>query len=268
MKKETLWQSILQPWWIKVRINAVTKTQQCIIKFRLRMHSSLSIDKVTCMHGISTSNGFIIPLLQLSWRGGGGGGVYWFHLVRLSVCGQSRVRSVSSTILIGSISYLHILSSIFRRCDAWNGCFKIKKLWRIFLICNFEFIFFWLGIQYDSMVWVIMRWRGVSSELRRSSCSSSTEIYKGKTKTCVLYSNVWRLLLRYKHNDCTRVPKKKVTEWLSYWTRLNMTRGSKNHIRMPRVYHSGELREWWVKYDSMLGEIYRLWKKRCAVQNS
>ena len=38
-------------------------------------------------------------------------GVYWYHLVRLSirpsvrlsVCGQNRVRSVSSTILIGSI---------------------------------------------------------------------------------------------------------------------------------------------------------------------
>ena len=35
-----------------------------------------------------------------------GGGVYWYHLVRLSVCGQNHVRSVSSTILIGSISYL------------------------------------------------------------------------------------------------------------------------------------------------------------------
>ena len=37
-------------------------------------------------------------------------GVYWFHLVRLSVCGQNRVRSVSSTILvlIGSISYFPI----------------------------------------------------------------------------------------------------------------------------------------------------------------
>ena len=33
-------------------------------------------------------------------------GVYWYHLVRLSVCGQNRVRSVSSTILIGSILYL------------------------------------------------------------------------------------------------------------------------------------------------------------------
>ena len=47
-------------------------------------------------------------------------GVYWFHLVRLSVCWQNRVRSVSSTILIGSISYLHILSSNFRRCVTCN----------------------------------------------------------------------------------------------------------------------------------------------------
>ena len=53
--------------------------------------------------------------------------IYWYHLVRLSVCGQNRVRSVSSTILIGSISYLHILSSNFRRCVACNARFKIQK---------------------------------------------------------------------------------------------------------------------------------------------
>ena len=44
--------------------------------------------------------------------------------VRLSVCGQNRVRSVSSIILAGSISYLHILSSNFRRCVANS---KIQK---------------------------------------------------------------------------------------------------------------------------------------------
>ena len=33
-------------------------------------------------------------------------------------------------------------------------------------------LFFWLGIQYDSIVWVIMRRRGVSSERRHSSCSN------------------------------------------------------------------------------------------------
>ena len=55
-------------------------------------------------------------------------GVYWYHLVRLSVCGQNRVRSVYSTILIGSISYLHILSSNFRRCVACNARFFGKFL--------------------------------------------------------------------------------------------------------------------------------------------
>ena len=46
----------------------------------------------------------------------------------LSVCGQNHVRSISSTIHVGSISYLHILSSNLRRCVACNVCFKIKKL--------------------------------------------------------------------------------------------------------------------------------------------
>ena len=62
-------------------------------------------------------------------------GVYWYHLVRLSVClsvcGQDRVRSVSSTILIGSISYLHILSSNLR-CVACNVHFKIWNLANFF----------------------------------------------------------------------------------------------------------------------------------------
>ena len=55
------------------------------------------------------------------------GGVYWFHLVCPSICGQNGVRSVSSTILIWSTSYLHILSRIFRRCVTSKFCFKIKK---------------------------------------------------------------------------------------------------------------------------------------------
>ena len=42
-----------------------------------------------------------------------------------SVCGQNRVHSVPSTILIGSISYLLILSSNLRRCVACNTRYKI-----------------------------------------------------------------------------------------------------------------------------------------------
>ena len=85
--------------------------------------------------------------------------------VRLSVCGQNGVRSVSSTILTGSISYLHILSSNFRRCFAFKACCKIQT----FNILANSFL---LGIQYESTVRVIMRQQGVSSERRRFSCSS------------------------------------------------------------------------------------------------
>ena len=111
---------------------------------------------------------YIYPLLQRSWKG-----VYWFHLVCLSVCGQNRVLSVSSTIRVGSISHLHILSRNFRKCVACNICFKIQylKFWRILKICNFDFVFFWLGIQFDSIEQVIMRRRRVSSERRCSSHS-------------------------------------------------------------------------------------------------
>ena len=93
-------------------------------------------------------------------------GVYWFHLVCLSICGQNRFRSVSSTILIGSISYLHILSSNFRRCVACNVCFKIQKLEILPNSLN------WLLslLTFDSIVWVIMRRSGVSVVLVIQRC--------------------------------------------------------------------------------------------------
>ena len=63
--------------------------------------------------------------------------------VRLSVCGQNRVRSVSSRMLIGSISYLHILSSNFRRCVACNAHFKIQKLEILAIFLN---LWLWLSL--------------------------------------------------------------------------------------------------------------------------
>ena len=72
-------------------------------------------------------------------------GVYWYHLVRLSVCGHNRVRSVSSTILIGSISYLHILSSNLRRCVACNARFKIWNFGDFFKFVTLTLSSFDLG---------------------------------------------------------------------------------------------------------------------------
>ena len=69
----------------------------------------------------------IIPTASTKLKGGGIL-VSPCPSVRLSVCGQNRVRSVSLTILVGPISYLHILSCNLSRCVAYNVCFKIKKM--------------------------------------------------------------------------------------------------------------------------------------------
>ena len=62
-----------------------------------------------------------------------------------------RVRSVAPTVLVGSISYLYILSSNFRRCVACKVACKISKFDFFFLICNFDFVLFWLGIWCESL---------------------------------------------------------------------------------------------------------------------
>ena len=80
-------------------------------------------------HERTLSPSVFIPQLQRSWKGGilvsPCPSVH--PSVRPSVCEQNRVRFVSSTILVGSISYSHISSSNFRWCVACKFCFKIKK---------------------------------------------------------------------------------------------------------------------------------------------
>ena len=120
---------------------------------------------------------------------------------RLSVHPASRVRSVAPTVLIGSISYLCILSSNFRRCVTCKVSCKIKKILAIFfLICNFNFVLFWLGIWCQSTVWVIMGAVGGISECRHSSCDyfgnciSFTQVVTG----CIhLTCQVWPSQIDY-----------------------------------------------------------------------
>ena len=91
--------------------------------------------------------------------------------------------------IVSALYLQQYLSDPFHICTSyqasWEGVshvmfvskFKKKmKFWRILYICNFDFVFFCLGIQHDSIVWVIMRRRWVSSECRRSSCSSFRQI--------------------------------------------------------------------------------------------
>ena len=91
-------------------------------------------------------------------------GVYWYHLVRLSVC-PSVDRIVSALYLQEySLDPFHICTSYQATSEGVSRVMPVSKFKnsKIFLICNFDFVFFWLGIQYDSMVWVIMRRRGCS----------------------------------------------------------------------------------------------------------
>ena len=114
----------------------------------------------------------IIPPLQRSWNGIL---VSRRPSVCPSVCGQNLVRSVFSTILARSISYLHILSSNFRSCVACKGYCKISKFGKI---CGkvFKFVTLICLIKTWDLIWVNSMGNcgaaEVFSERMRSSCSS------------------------------------------------------------------------------------------------
>ena len=81
-----------------------------------------------------------IHRLQRSWEEGTGFTSSVRPSVRLSVrpsvCGQNRVRSVSPIILVGSISYLHILSSNFGMCVACKTYCNIQTIEFVALFFN------------------------------------------------------------------------------------------------------------------------------------
>ena len=127
----------------------------------------------------------VIPLASTKLIGGYTG-------ITLSVC-PSVDRIVSALYLQQySSDPFHIYTSYQATSEGVSRVmpvskFKNLKFWRIFLICNFDFVIFWLGIQYDSMVWVIMRRWGVSSERRRSSCSSFICFELNPHLPCVIF---------------------------------------------------------------------------------
>ena len=117
--------------------------------------------------------------------------VYWFHLVRLSV--RPSVDIIVSALYLQQ--YLpdpfHIYTSYQETSEGVSRLkfvskFKYLKLWQILKICNFDFVLFWFGIQYVSIVWVTMGRRRVSSE-RRRSCYSSLKICFG-----LMNDDIWR----------------------------------------------------------------------------
>ena len=97
----------------------------------------------------------------------------------LSVCPSFHpsisVLSVPST--ISTLYSFHVYTSYLTTSEGVSHIFVFAKyqnfkFWQFFKICNFDFVLFWPGIRYESIVWVIMEWWGVFSECRCSNCSS------------------------------------------------------------------------------------------------
>ena len=114
---------------------------------------------------------------------------------------ENHVLSVASTVLDGFFPYLVQMITSMRRCVACDDLWPWPITSRSFdldfenRVCSVTFsvldrLFFWLGIQYVSKVWVIMRRRGVSSERRRSSCSSFIRLSMITPKTFTLLSEL------------------------------------------------------------------------------
>ena len=109
---------------------------------------------------------------------------------------ENRVRSVASTVPDGVFPYLVQMITSMRRCvtcdDLWPWPLSSR---------SFDLVLTW-GIQHDSIVWVIMRRRGVSSERRRSSCSNlQMQLFK-KSDSITVVVSVGRLMTVIQCGPC------------------------------------------------------------------
>ena len=130
---------------------------------------------------------FIIPPASTKLKGGYTG-------FTLSVC-PSVDRIVSALYLQQySVDPFHICTSYQATSEGVSRVMPVSKFkfkFGEFFKFVTDFVFFWLGIQYDSMVWVIMRRRGVSSERRCSSCSSLKRFWCAYMVSVLKFSPIW-----------------------------------------------------------------------------
>ena len=134
---------------------------QCVV---LITHwKSWTIEAKWCIFAFGNLT-IIIPPLQRSWKGG----------ILVSPCPSVRPSvhlSICPSVdrIVSALCLQQYSSDPFHICTSYHATsksmprvkfvsqFKNLKFWQIRPICNFHFVFFWLGIQYDSMTWVIMR---------------------------------------------------------------------------------------------------------------
>ena len=125
--------------------------------------------------------------------------VYWFHLVRPPVCrsgcGQNHVRSVSSTILTGSIWYLYIFGILFKFATLTLSYFDWDPIW----INNMD--------NHGAA--------GLFSECMRSCCSSCALLLVAVTHTPVL---------PHRHWDCPNAKKPSWWIWVNWYRKSAVNR--------------------------------------------
>ena len=121
--------------------------------------------------------------------------VYWFHSFCQSVC-PSNCPSRIPCPLCGSYSsgwihfiFIHLIKQFQNVCHVWRFLQNLN-FWQFFLICNFDFVLFWLGIWCELLVWVIMGRRGV---LYISGHRHSTLGYVIDNQACLFFQH-WKML--------------------------------------------------------------------------
>ena len=117
------------------------------------------------------------------------GGTYWFQSVRPSVRPAFRVRSVAPTVLVGSISYLDVLSRHFRRCAMYKVFAKIKNFnfWQFFQICNFDLSFV---LTWDLM-WITSMGNHGAVGVGGWWLSQNAGVLVHCCVVCAIYCDIW-----------------------------------------------------------------------------
>ena len=114
----------------------------------------MKFDGIPVASNSITAEYWFYPPLQQSWNG-----VYRFYHAGLSVCGRNHcpLGIFNNMCWIYFISI--ILSSNSKKCVACKGLYKIIIFSKFLKLMT---VLIWLGIWYESIVWVIMEWRGIS----------------------------------------------------------------------------------------------------------
>ena len=133
---------------------------------------------------------------------------------------ENRVRSVASTVLDGFFPYLVQIITSMRRCvacdDLWPWPISSRSFdldfenrVRSVTFSVLDQLSFWLGIQYDSIVWVIMRRRGYPQNAGVLVVLVLFDAYHS-VHTCANLKRLWHVIrtlgvVVFKHNSSNRL---------------------------------------------------------------